>query len=183
MKRWVVPGVLLVALAISVWFNLQPVDDSLRDEKIDTALVYRDTIADRPVPAPYPVSVDTSTPLPAVIDTMAVVRAYYARKIYNRTLLDDSTAFIQLSDTLTMNSITTASLTFINRVPEKIITRTIVEKPPRNSIYLGVELATAEKPLVFFVTRYNRDNWSFSAGYDINTQTKMLGVAYRIKHW
>ena len=82
-----------------------------------------------------------------------------------------------------MNSITTASLTFINRVPEKIITRTIVEKPPRNSIYLGVELATAENPLVFFVARYNRDNWSFSAGYDINTQTKMLGVAYRIKYW
>ena len=182
MKRWVVPGVLLVALAISVWFNLKPVDESLRDEKIDTVPMYRDPIVDRPVPAPYPVYVDTSNRL-LVVDTASIIKDYLARKTYNRTLLDDSTAFIQLSDTLTMNSITTASLTFINRVPEKIITRTIVEKPPRNSLMVGVELATAEKPLVFFVARYNRDNWSFSAGYDINTQTKMFGVAYRIKHW
>jgi hypothetical protein len=72
------------------------------------------------------------------IDTLQLLKDFYAKNIYNDTLkLEDSLGYIALTDTITRNKILTR--TWNSKVKEKVInTVTVVKDPPKTQLYLGL---------------------------------------------
>jgi len=83
--------------------------------------------------------------LPHNIDTLAILADYFSKVKYFDVLLDDSSAFIALAETVYKNRITERELTFINRQPVKAYIKEPYPVPvpittPR--IFVGGELST-----------------------------------------
>ncbi len=114
------------------------------------------------IPVPYPVKELVPVNVPAVIDSLAVFKAYYTRFVFDRILKDDSTAFVRVIDTLSQNKFTGSSMEFINRRPTQIITHTTTLAKPVNKVFVGPMVgATMDGKLAFggsavFVSK--RDN-------------------------
>lgn len=72
------------------------------------------------------------------VDTFAILSDYYSVKVFRRVLKDDSSAFIQLEDSVTKNSICTGVLTFQNRRATKLIYTTLPSPvEPKTNFYFG----------------------------------------------
>jgi hypothetical protein len=72
------------------------------------------------------------------IDTIKAVNDYLAFKIYRRVLLDDSTAKIQLVDTVTQNALKGGGkLFYLNRLPSIVNNVTTITNPARRQVYFG----------------------------------------------
>lgn len=76
--------------------------------------------------------------IPAKIDTLAVIRAYYSKNIYKDTLyLPDNLGTVSLIDTISKNRI--QGRTFSAKVKQRIVTETtIVKELPRTQLYYGI---------------------------------------------
>lgn len=76
--------------------------------------------------------------VPVGIDTLSVIRDYFAKRVYKDTLfLPDSLGFVYIVDTITKNSV--ESRFFRARVKERVITDTkIVKDPPRDQLFVGL---------------------------------------------
>jgi hypothetical protein len=76
--------------------------------------------------------------VPVGIDTLSVIRDYFAKRVYKDTLfLPDSLGFVYIVDTITKNSV--ESRFFRARVKERVITDTkIVKDPPRDQLFIGL---------------------------------------------
>ncbi|MFZ4705406.1 MAG: hypothetical protein ACOYMF_05300 [Bacteroidales bacterium] len=91
------------------------------------------TVTNLPVPEPvyrdtgsirwYPSFRDTGSTrwMYHEVDTMAILKDYYSRVLYNRTLKDDSSAYIFLTDTVFQNKLWGSKLVFKNRRPCSIV--------------------------------------------------------------
>ena len=76
--------------------------------------------------------------IPAVIDTMALLKDYYSKVLYKDTLvLPDSLGIVALNDTISQNKI--LGRTFNASVKQRTIKETtIVKEPARNQVYYGL---------------------------------------------
>jgi hypothetical protein len=93
--------------------------------------------------------------------------------------MNDTSAFIALSEMVTQNKITERSLTFQNRRPTLITTTTIIQQPePRVQLYAGAFVGNGLTAPVLFA---NYRRWLFSAGYDLYGGGVVGGVGYRIR--
>jgi hypothetical protein len=148
-----------------------------------TAIV-RDTVKGDSVPyaviVPVPSVRYASLPPDTVfakVDTAAILLAYFATRYYSDTLLNDTSAFIALQETVSQNSITERSLMFQNRRPTYITTTMLQPQPQVEvhvSMYAGRELAA---PVVQVAWR----RWQLSAGYNLQGGGLVGGIGYRIK--
>lgn len=90
-----------------------------------------------------------------------LINEYYSQIVYERVLLDDSTALIKVRDTVYMNGLNGALLSYINRKPTQInVVQTTEITPARNKVYLGG----------FIGCNVNLDR--FNAGVSIMLNTK-----------
>lgn len=90
------------------------------------------------IPKPYPVEVIVNAPPPNV-DTAEIIAAYYTKQIYQRTLLDDTTALIRLTDTVYNNELFSGVLYYQIRSPTKTITTNIINLPePKITLHAGL---------------------------------------------
>jgi len=76
--------------------------------------------------------------IPAIVDTAALLKDYFAKNIYNDTLhLPDSLGYVFLTDTITKNKI--EGRTFTAKVKQREIKETLIVKElPKNQIYFGL---------------------------------------------
>ena len=76
--------------------------------------------------------------IPAVIDTMALLKDYYSKVLYKDTLvLPDSLGIVALNDTISQNKI--LGRTFNANVKQRIIKETtIVKELPKTQVYYGI---------------------------------------------
>jgi hypothetical protein len=77
--------------------------------------------------------------IPAVIDTMALLKDYYSKVLYKDTLvLPDSLGIVALNDTITQNKI--LGRTFNANVKQRTIKETmIVKELPKTKVFYGLE--------------------------------------------
>lgn len=163
-----------------------PVPDTIRITRVeyDSFPVYK------PVPKPYPVEVIRVDTFPAIVDTATILRDFFAKNIYNRTLLDDSVAYIALLDTVTQNQLQNSFLTYQNRRPTIIENITVIHPPPpqRFQLYAGGFLQSAIRnpqseifgagPSIFAKTR--RDHL-YGIGYDAFNKSYQIHALWKIK--
>lgn len=82
-------------------------------------------------------------------DTILFIDDYMKYKIFDRKLLDDSTALIQLIDTLHMNGLLNGKLTYLNRKPTVINnTYNQITNPSSNQLYLGIGVGSDFKDVI-----------------------------------
>jgi hypothetical protein len=75
--------------------------------------------------------------IPAIVDTAALLRDYFAKNIYNDTLhLPDNLGYVFLTDTITKNKI--EGRTFTAKVKQREIKETLIVKElPKMQVYYG----------------------------------------------
>jgi hypothetical protein len=84
---------------------------------------------------PYPDTIHVP-----VLDTAKVrklLQEYLTRNVYNRVLMNDTNAYIELSDTIYRNELLKGFLTYINRRPTQIITSTTTGSVSKFKFYVG----------------------------------------------
>lgn len=169
----------------------QPQQQPPPDTIITTKIIYDTILITKNIPIPHPVYIIDSFPLPPpIIDTAAIIKDFISLKIYKRTLLNDSTAFIRVTDSVTHNRLLCAGLEYINRRPTIIETTNIIHPPPpqRFQLCVGGFLSfsnTNRQPqlhgagaVVF--TKTKKDHL-YGAGYDALNKSIQLNAAWKIK--
>lgn len=171
-----------------------PVPDTIRITRVE----YDSFPYDKPIPKPYPVEVIRVDTFPSIVDTALILHDFFAKNIYNRTLLDDSVAYIALLDTVTQNQLQNSHLTYKNRRPTIIENTTIIHPPPpqRFQLYAGGFLQSrifpaanpvaepAEAPTISFgaslFAKTRRDHL-YGIGYDPINKNAQLNILWKIK--
>lgn len=104
---------------------------------IDTVIVPHDTIVYRPGKDIYH-EVPVYQVVPINIDTLAILKDFYAKRVYIDTLrLSDSLGYIVVNDTISENSLLGRLWTAqVNKTTIK--EQIIVKELPRNQVYIGV---------------------------------------------
>jgi hypothetical protein len=148
----------------------------------DTVTLYR-TLR---VPGPSHITyLSTPTWLPASPDS-SLLRNYYARVCYRDTLLNDTSALIVLSDTLSQNRIAARKLSFKNKRCSEVryITQRIYPSPPaQRHYYAGAALGGNGSSFSFGPSFLYEDKSGrlYQAQYDIIGQKYLLGINFKIK--
>lgn len=115
------------------------------------------------------------------VDTNAILKDYHSRKVYNRILKDDSSAFISLQDTVSRNRLTGSKLIFNNRRPLSIID-SMNGKIPVNyqpvGLYAGFSVGRSSRefgigPSIMLL----RKNTCYSVVYDLTNKDLYFTVS------
>lgn len=119
------------------------------------------------LPGPV-VTKEIPVPVPAKVDTAAILAQYFTKRVYDDTL---QTKFVtmHLTDTVYQNTLLgrTASYTFT--LPQR-----------HHSLTAGV-IAGANTFALMGGYRYKR--WLFSGGYDFANKASVFGVSYTFSAW
>jgi hypothetical protein len=106
--------------------------------EIDTLEIIKKIFIDKPGKDIYH---DTTiyVQIPMSIDTLAIIRDYFAKNVYNDTLkLDDSLGFVFIRDTISQNKI--AHRTFTANIKERLVNEKIyLKEPAKRQLYYGFE--------------------------------------------
>jgi hypothetical protein len=109
--------------------------------------------------------------VPEVVDTAAVVRDYYASRVYEDTRIINNNFSLSIRDTVSENSIFGRSITYDLRLPE--ITRTVTYKPKYT---LSVLADTRLSPALLFGYR----QMYIQTGYDFRRKEPFVGVGLKL---
>ena len=143
---------------------LHPDPDTAR-----TDTVYRTEHVE--VPRYYPVpELIVMPPFPAVIDTPAVIAAFYATKFYRDTLVNNEQITAVLEDSVTENSITDRRFTFDLRYPE--ITKTVTRKPV---VQAGIFVDTRASAGI----QAGYKSVFLQAGYSLRDKEPFVGIGFK----
>lgn len=134
----------LIAFILILGFSLfrectRPYDTSSKPPviTIDTVEVVKDTVIYKPGETIYQPSIEYLE-IPVNVDTLSILKDYYAKKIYIDTLqLKDGLGRIIITDTISKNAI--KGRIWDAKVTQREITKTItLEKKPVNQLYYGI---------------------------------------------
>lgn len=117
--------------------------------------------------------------LPADNECMAELirlRAMYGRyKVYNDTLIDDSSLFVNIVDTIHNNRIIGRSFGYQNRKNTSITTIINTQNVSNKGFYVG---GFAGKNILNLSLLYQRGNFVVQSGYELNNKTVVFGLFY-----
>lgn len=149
--------------------------------RVDTVYQY-DSIPYTPPPmTPKPGIIVPQAP-PRLVDSLAVVMAYFAVRQGTDTLVNDDRYLISMRWAVTQNKPTFFQPTIVNRMPTTIISHTITEKP-RNKVFAGIGVGGSPSsfgiaPSVALFTK--RENL-YTASYDVINKDFYITFYYKIK--
>jgi hypothetical protein len=112
-----------------------PEPDTIRITKVE----YDSVLVEKIIKQFYPVQKIVVREIPANVDTMAILKDYFAKNIYDRTFIDDTTALIRVIDTVHQNQLWGSRIEYKNRQPVTIHETYIIHPPPpqRFQLYAG----------------------------------------------
>ena len=157
------------------------------DKKVDTVYVPKDTIVYRPGKTIWkdkPIYIT----VPANVDSLAVVRAYFSTIVYRDTLkLADNLGYVIVTDTISKNSIV-ARLWNAQVKQKTVYETTVVKELARNQLYIGGTVGFDKKspinfvgPTIMLKTKSDRV-YMLSAGYGVDhTVVVQGGLLWKIK--
>lgn len=129
------------------------------------------------------VSIPTHEP----IDTVALLRNYYAKNVFKDTLkLDDSLGYVSVTDTISQNKI--FSRRWDSKIFERKITDKMIVKELKNQVFIGGVMGFDKVNVVNFagpslIIKNKKDNvYSISVGYS-NSKAITLqgGIFWKIR--
>jgi hypothetical protein len=160
--------------------KVDPVPDTIRI----TTKVFDSILIERNIPKPYPVEVIRTVQIPSNVDTGAILADYFAKNVYHRVLMDDTTALIELTDTVHQNQLQQGTLKFRNRQPVTVHNTYVIHPPPdpRFQLYAGGFVSGSQErfgagPALFVKTK--RDHL-YGIGYDALDKTAQLHMQWKI---
>lgn len=178
------PYIIIIILLVVIFLQRecsrpQPCPDPV--VRVDTVYRY-DTIPYTPPPmTPKPGTV-IEQPIPEGIDSLAVARAYFSRRMGIDTLVNDSLYLLSLRWEVQENKPTLFQPTIINRQPTTIISHTTTEKP-RNKVFLGVGVGGSQNAfgIAPSVALYTKRENLYTASYDVINKDFYVTFFYTIK--
>jgi hypothetical protein len=157
-----------------------PVPDTIR---MPPEIIYDSFPVIKTIPKPYPEYIIVQSP-PPVVDTAAIIASYFTLKIYKRTLLNDSTAFISLIDTLYNNELFPGILTYTNRRPVTIHETYIINPPDpaRLQLYAGGFVSGNANTLGAgpIISLKTKSDHLYGLGYDAVNKTAHFNMQWKI---
>lgn len=143
--------ILIVTIVLMRMFQPKPTDlkeyikiggkkYELLSKKVDTFYIDTTTYIAPYVPKPQPpIIIKVPIEIPQNVDTLAILKKYYAKNIYKDTIKIDSIGFAYINDVVSENKITSRFAKFNYKIP--VITNTsIAKEPPVNKVFIGGEL-------------------------------------------
>lgn len=110
------------------------------------------------------------------IDTLKILADYFAIRTSNDTLLNDSSLFVLVNDTIQMNSIKSRNFVVRRSYPE--ITKTVVNELYLNGFYVGGHVGSGLGFDAEYL--YNRNMFGAVLGLDKNMDAK-IEISYKRK--
>ena len=112
------------------------------------------------------------------VDTSGIILDYFSTKIVNDTIIDDSTLFVFIQDTLFLNEIKGRSI----KVRRTEIVKTIKIEKIRDPLkaYAGMNYNTFDNQL-FIGATLAKGRWLGTVDYGISNKSFLIGVKYQIK--
>jgi hypothetical protein len=144
----------------------------------DTIVIRDTTIVHLPPITPKPGRIEY-VQLPAIIDTAAIIRDYFARRFGEDTLIDTRDLFLSLKWEVQENKPTYFQPTIINRKPTTIITHTL---KPRTQYYAGFATSGNQHRLGLSPTiAINTKQQNFyTLSFDIINKEAAVGMLWKI---
>jgi hypothetical protein len=119
--------------------------------------------------------------IPQDIDTMSILKDYYAKYHYTDTLTLDTLGFLVLNDTISQNSILSRSFTSDISIPTTTITKEIFLKKREFFWGLGVNGGTSQLDYVggeFMFKNKQRNMYGIGVGVNQDLQPTISGRMY-----
>src|SRR6056300_1243881 len=187
MKKYIgsIQNLLIIVLVVLVLFQSQcSKKDPVEPEVIVTIETKWDTVSvtqTEYVPKWKTKIVTEHDTIPQDIDTMSILRDYYARYFYTDTLNLDTLGYLVLNDTITKNSILNRSFTSKIQIPTTTITKEIYLN--RREFYwgLGVQGRTDQLNYVggeFMYKTKNKQQYGIGLGLNQDLQPVLSGRLY-----
>ena len=108
-------------------------------------------------------------PVPADVDTAAIVQQYYTQNVYNRPVIDNKLLQVNIIDTVYNNVLLGSTATYTMRIPQY-----------RHGVSVGV---VAGYNTLSVMGTYRYDRLGVSAGYDFINRGLVFGLQYRLFRW
>lgn len=193
LKSLVIFGLIIVILLMRVYYDnpTKPGETIKIGDKtyeavkreVDTVWVPVKTVEYRPGKTIYVDSI-IYVEVPAKVDTLSILKDYYAKRIYIDTLeLNDSMGYITVNDTISENSI-------LGRLWEAQLNKTTiteqitVKELPKNQVYIGLvggldrqNIVNFAGPSVLLKTKSDKI-YSIGVGYSGNKTVSVQGGIY-----
>ncbi len=173
MKRMSFPSQLFVTILVLVLvFGLGVKVGSTREKvrhelRTDTLRLHDTVWQDLPQ-----LTREVYVPVPAEVDSAAVVRDYYAERVYCDTVQVKDVTTVIVHDTVHQNTLTGRSFDFDIRIPKVL--------PLYNAVSLGLTTGLGTTAIQ---AGYRYRNWQFEAGYDVRSHRPLFAVKYELFHW
>lgn len=184
---WILSVILLLVIIGQHIYFTNKAPKTITEQAKDSTLKPPDPIPySVTVPAPYPEFRDTGNAyiqiIPAEVDTFAIIRdwqiAHISKNVYKRTLKDDSSAFVQLTDTVYDNKLHQSKFTFQNRRAERVLHETKIY-PDR--LFLGGSVnSDFEKVGLGINATYIHQNSEYGIQWDIINHTYEFRYGFNI---
>lgn len=153
-------------------------------KEIDTQYVERiKTVTKKGKDITHDTTIYVPIPTHEPIDTLALLKNYYAKNVFKDTLkLDDSFGFISVIDTISQNKI--YSRTWDSKLLERKITDKLVVKELKNQLFIGGVLGFDKTNIINFagpslLIKNKKDNvYSIGVGYSNNKTISLQGGIY-----
>lgn len=160
------PYILLFLLlyALSFWAGFQVGHRSVRQQPADTVRL-TDTFR---LPAPV-VRHEVKVPVPAEVDTAAILAAYYTQRIYVDTVVCTKYVQVSLRDTVYQNRLLGRTAVAQLRIPEQ-----------RHSFSAGI---MAGHQSLRLMAGYRYRQTEFLAGYDLSDKCPFVGLKHDLWRW
>lgn len=183
MNLKIVPYIIIIALMLLLFLQRECHRCPEPTEIVRVDTVYRyDTIPYTPPPmTPKPGIVMPQVP-PAMVDSLAVVMAYFAVRQGTDTLVNDDKYLISMRWAVTQNKPTFFQPTIVNRLPTTIISHTITE-PKRNKVFAGMTVGGNPEQfgLGASVALMTKKEHLYSVSYDVINKDFGVTFYYKIK--
>lgn len=181
--------VLLVAVLLLMIFNRGCEDSKQSNTTIDTVYIKATkeyhTLQTITNPEPYIVQIPgtpgATVTIPAKVDSGAVVRDYFTKRLYNDSLMNDSVT-VYLTEEVCKNELKRIKVGYRWKIPTMQINKiTVVEK---QLLFAGLEPYGNINQFGMFVSAdFDTKKALFGAGYDPFNKTFKLSVKAKIRLW
>jgi hypothetical protein len=156
--------------------------------KIDT--VWKDKIIAKNIYVPGPVKIIPGSPFYKDIDTLAILKDFFAKKIYEDSIKIDTFGYVFVRDTISENKIISRQTEGKYKIP--IITKTTtttIPYRPRNQVFIGFDVMGSKKePINYFgpsLMFKNKVDKVYEIGLGFNPYSSQvvgkIGLKWKIK--
>lgn len=119
---------------------------------------------------PSPVQVDSIiVPVPAEIDTAAILNQYFTKHIYRDTLIQTKFVKVHITDTV-----------YMNRLLGRVVDYNLSFPVYNQALSLGTVGGYKNLSLL---AGYRHKRWEFLGGYDFYNKSLMVGAKYTLFRW